>query len=214
MGISLQPSALVPWKYLTGTSPILDIGRVDEDYQCLLQNEGFEWMPIRLNNLKKRRFESFLEQPDLERKVHVALREATIVSSQSGCDRAHIGSVVATSDMTILTTGFNEKPSYLSGPCDLIGCQPEKYCRTAYPAESMAFGKLETEFCGTGRSLPKDLVLVSNTVPILEGVNICEHYGVGMILFESFRSLVLRDQPIMSYKTIKSDIIFVKVTER
>lgn len=210
MSIYLQPCALVPWKYLGDT---VNLGAIEDDYTSLRQNEGFEWTPIKLNNLKKKKFEAFVSQPDFQIKLHRAFREALITSSLSGCERSHIGSVVTTSDLHILATGHNQKPPYMDLPCDLLGCESGKFCRATYPAEAVIFGKLMEEFGGKGRPLPEELVIVSNTVPILEGINICEHNNVSMILFESYRTLIPRDCPVVSFKTIKSDIIFAKLSE-
>lgn len=208
MGIVLKPCALVPWVLLDSNSSLQDMDTLEAECQGLYPDEGFDWCEVKLSGRKQETYERLMAIRDIEYYVAQLLAAATLEAMHSQCDRAHIGVALATPRLELLTLGHNERPPYMMGPCDLFGCEPEKRCRITYSAEAIAFGKLREH----QRPAP-GLIVVSNVVPTVDGMNICEHNGVGIIMFENYRSLAVKDVSVGSYKTIRSHMLFLKISD-
>ena len=207
MKFKLTPQAFIPWKLMDSTALHQDLQSIDSDYTALLPDEGFEWCGVLYGGDKAVRYDQFLATPNLETQLESLFEAAAADAEQSECARLHHGVALADESLNLLTTGLNQRPDYIFGPCDLIGCQPDKVCRTTYTPERVAFHRL--------RTMPyQPFALVSRLVPALEGINTCELSGVTVIVYCHHRKFLDCDGPVISMKTVKSNLLFLQLSER
>jgi hypothetical protein len=85
-----------------------------------------------------------------------------------------------------------------------MGCDPERICRATFQPELMALSQLEMGV--------KPFAMFSSVAPNLSSINLCELHGVSIIVYLASRKFSKLDTPVISFKTVKSGIIFLKAT--
>ena len=207
MQFTLQPYVLAPWSLLNTSTTEQNLVDMEFETSRIRQEEGFEWVPVALCDKKERLFQNFMNNTSLASRLPSLFLASAEEASLSTCDRAHIGCVIADFKLAKLAAGHNSRPEYLDTPCDILGCEPQKLCRATYLAEQVAFEKLCKSLPGIH---PFDLVLVTHAVPNLDAINLCERNGVSVIVFKVTRALAQKDLNVVSFKTIKSNMLFLK----
>ena len=203
MEFKLEPQALIPWKLMNSSKLHQDMVLVDTDYMALVYDEGFDWCDVSLPNDKALKVVRLLETPNLGQRLAFLFNWIQSETLKSECLRNHIGAVVTDEDLRILGSGFNRKPSYFTH-CDTMGCDPERICRATFQPELMALSQLEMGV--------KPFAMFSSVAPNLSSINLCELHGVSIIVYLASRKFSKLDTPVISFKTVKSGIIFLKAT--
>lgn len=202
----LVPQALIPDRFI---APRQTVRELENSQRCLYpSSESFSWVDLfDLSNKKMLAYQKFVSIPNLFLIINGLFEELSETARESTCDRAHIGCVVTDMNLDILSRGYNQKPKYASGPCDIIGCEPEVTCRLTTHAESVAFARLHPE------DQCKELILFCNAAPCLDCMKLCEANNVKYVVYREARPQPQIDRPVMSLKTIKSDILFINYKE-
>jgi hypothetical protein len=204
MEFELEPQALIPWKLMNSSQLHQDMVLVDTDYMALMYDEGFDWCNVSLPSDKALRVVRLLETPNLNQRLTFLFNLIQSETLKSECLRNHIGAIVTDEDLRILGSGFNRKPAYFTH-CDTMGCDPERICRATFQPELMALSRLESTDA-------KPSIMFSSVAPNLSSINLCELHGVSIIVYLASRKFSKLDTPVISFKTVKSGIIFLKAT--
>jgi hypothetical protein len=204
MEFKLEPQALIPWKLMDTNHLRQDLALLDIDYMTLAFDEGFEWCDVSLPQDKALKLVRFLDTPSLSHRIACLFGLVDTERLQSECFRNCIGAVVTDEDLRILGSGFNRKPPYFTH-CNTMGCNPERICRATFQPELVALSKLEGP-------TPTPAIMFSSVTPNLASINLCELHGVSIIVYLATRKFSKLDTPVISFKTVKSGILFLKAT--